>query len=382
MFTLQEALEVIKDKPEFRVSQKDSYTVIDYVVQGKDSFKGEDARQTVILQNLRGTAFNNQTGEIISLPFHKFHNLGECQGYMPEDIDFSKKESVMLKLDGSMIRVIPVGEGGWVFGTRAGETDVSKMVEDWFVGIADENTELELHESLCEFIDLALSKGFSPIFEFTSRLNKVVIDYPTPTLTLLAIRENETGEYATMDQMVCLANLYKIPVVKTFDDFTPENVKKWKDAEGVVVSFPNGFRVKIKADDYVTKHGVKDLIKFEKDVIKMCLDGSLDDVLPLLDKEEKERVQNYSESLLEALSKVESKQALYVLSNAMDYSQPLVTKKEFAALIKGRVDSKYLFQIFDDKENTLKDDLIGCCGSGPKVENFLNNFNLPRWKDA
>ena len=80
MFTLQEALEAVKDKPEFSVNTRDFGTVIDYNVAFKETFVGKTDRETGILKNLRGTCFGPD-GSIVRLPYHKFHNLNENEEY-------------------------------------------------------------------------------------------------------------------------------------------------------------------------------------------------------------------------------------------------------------------------------------------------------------
>ena len=72
-FTFEEAIEAIDNKQEFKIRVADGVTIIDYMITAKDTFVGRTPRETFILQNLRGTAFNSD-GRIVSLPFHKFHN--------------------------------------------------------------------------------------------------------------------------------------------------------------------------------------------------------------------------------------------------------------------------------------------------------------------
>jgi len=80
MFTLDEARAVLATKPEFGIYERDFGWVIDYNVSLFDTFVGATDRDTLILQNLRGTCFNH-AGKIIRLPYHKFHNLNENPVY-------------------------------------------------------------------------------------------------------------------------------------------------------------------------------------------------------------------------------------------------------------------------------------------------------------
>jgi len=169
MFNLEEALKAVASKPEFGVYDRGTYTVIDYNVTIKDTFKGSTDRETLILQNLRGAAFDNATGKLISLPYHKFHNLNECEGYMDHEINMNLPHSIELKMDGSMIRMIQV-PGGYVLGTRAGVTEVSRLASNFVLSM-----EAETFEYWHSFFEFCLGAGLTPIMEFCSRANKIVL---------------------------------------------------------------------------------------------------------------------------------------------------------------------------------------------------------------
>jgi RNA ligase len=186
MFTLPQALESIKDKTEFSVKDKGSYTVIDYNLNTKTTFVGRDEKETKILLNLRGTAFDNETGKIIRLGYHKFFNYGE----FPESdklLDFSEEHEITQKIDGSCIFPL-YSKQGILLGTRAGVTDVSKLADDYLETSGLKDTYFGFI-SYCEDIDV------TPIFEFCSRANRVVIDYPEPMLVLTGLRCLDNGKY-------------------------------------------------------------------------------------------------------------------------------------------------------------------------------------------
>jgi tRNA splicing ligase len=131
MFTLTEALEAIKNKPEFSVKDKGSYTVIDYNLKQKDTFVGLTEEDSEILLNLRGTAFDNETGNIIRLGYKTFFNYGEFPE-IDSCLDFSEEHEITQKIDGSCIFPI-YSKQGILLGTRAGVTDVSKLADDYLV---------------------------------------------------------------------------------------------------------------------------------------------------------------------------------------------------------------------------------------------------------
>jgi len=99
MFTLDQAKEAVKNKPEFSVKDKGSYTVIDYNLNTKETFVGQNESETNILLNLRGTAFDNETGKMIRLGYQKFFNYGEFPS-SDETLDFDQEHLITQKLDG------------------------------------------------------------------------------------------------------------------------------------------------------------------------------------------------------------------------------------------------------------------------------------------
>lgn len=189
----------IENRTEFRVMVKDWYTVIRYMVSLEDTFSlvcdiaydgvlslvsDESQHNMKIRRECRGLIFDTETGALISRPYHKFFNAGEKEETQLDKINLYEPHVVLEKLDGSMIRPIPTKEG-FLLGTKAGVTDTAMNAE---VFIADKS-----HYRL--FINYCIENGLTPIFEWVSRKNRIVVDYPEDNLILTAIRKNTTGEY-------------------------------------------------------------------------------------------------------------------------------------------------------------------------------------------
>jgi RNA ligase len=151
-----------------------------------------------------------------------------------------------------------------------------------------------------EFILEIIDDRKTPIFEWCSRKNRIVVDYPEDRLILTAIRDNETGAYVPYYKMASAANYANIPVVKAVDGLAVQNIelfvkqiREWDDGEGVVLRFDNGHMVKVKADDYVLRHKSKDQISHEKNVLQTILDDSVDDLVPLLTPDDANRLKAF-----------------------------------------------------------------------------------------
>lgn len=361
MFTLEEAKAAIANKPEFSCNAREFGYNIDYHLSMKDTFIGSTDRETLILKNLRGTCFDH-VGKIISLAFGKFHNLNECDGWRETDIDFSQKHHVLEKLDGSMIRSIPV-LGGFRLGTRAGITDVSEKAERFLLTLA--SAELAAYRQL--FRD-SFDNNLTPIFEYCARDQRIVIDYPESMLVLTGIRSNDTGEYVTYNQLVSTAWAYGIRVVQemmndksSLSDLA-STVEVLTGAEGVVVTFDSGFRVKIKGKEYCLQHRALDGLRQEKSVLELILRNQIDDVLSLVSKDVQTRVEGYRDSVIKHL-------ALAQLDVEMVFMEIRhLGRKEFAA---EACKSKYktgLFQMYDGKKYSVADFVLTKCGTQTTVD--------------
>lgn len=278
----------------FVIADKGDYFVVNYVRMGKDTHppveEGEpgDYGRAAVLREARGLIFCSKTGELLSRPFHKFFNLGEREDVM--EIDLSKPHVIMEKLDGSMIRPFRVGDTiRW--GTKMGVTDVAKQAEEF---VAKNPQYQEFAEAvICDPHD-----SFTPIFEWCSRQQRIVIDYPEDKLVLLAMRDNFTGEYLNRKALVAVGKVWNIPVVNVLDVTDPvpsqeelvDMIRSMSDMEGVVVQFADGHMVKIKADTYVALHRAKSLLENERDVVGLVLDEKVDDLLPLLPASDRARL--------------------------------------------------------------------------------------------
>ena len=361
MFNLIQALVAIKDKPEFKHNIREGYSVIDYMVSNRDTFEGKIESETYILKNLRGTCFDDD-GEISRLGFEKFHNYLECSGYMDTDIDFTAPHSVLEKLDGSCIFMIRIGDSTRL-GTRAGITDIALMAED-FVKNSPIKADYDCLFDMCHFMSL------TPIFEFTSRKNKVVIDYPEDGLTLLAIRDYSNGDYIDYNHLWKFSK--DIPIVRvianqhsTLKDLS-KYVSNWNEnSEGVVVTFDSGFHVKIKCEDYVLKHRSIDMIRFEKSVLKMIIENTVDDVLPLIDVVDKKRIIDYSASVKKNLNIME-KMIIDVYN-----SNKHLNRKDFAESISNHPKIKsFLFLLYSGKDMMIPEFVIKNCSSQTTVDSI------------
>jgi RNA ligase len=191
-----------------------------------------------------------------------------------------------------------ISDGNLYWGTKMGKTDLSQQPEQF---VSDK-------PHYVDFVTTMIKNGKTPIFEWCSRKQRIVLDYPVDKLYLVGIRDMETGNYSSYDELKQLACKYSIDLVGYYADrITDINIfinhtKDLVDEEGYVVVFENGNMLKIKADDYVKIHKCLDGFRYEKDIIKIIVNDDLDDVLPYLRDDLKNDVVLYSDRILHNIS--------------------------------------------------------------------------------
>lgn len=297
--TIDDVLPHIAGRDEFVVAEKDGYTVVNYNVSMPDTFppikvaggtaKMREARSLTnrMRRECRGLIFNPD-GKIMSRPFHKFFNVNERDETQSHKIDLLKTHTILEKMDGSMIRPLRVN-GKLRLGTKMGITDVSILAEKW------------LHAKpklLTEFMDILLQQNVTPIYEFVAPNNRIVIDYKDTDLVLLAMRHNITGEYLDISQFRDVKD-FMFTLVPAYGSITGEmsdyvdTARQRKNREGDVIIFDDGHMVKIKNDWYVQLHRTKDMIRFERNLVRLIVEENVDDVKGFMMPDDLIKVQQY-----------------------------------------------------------------------------------------
>jgi RNA ligase len=328
--TIDDVLPHISGREEFRVMEKEGYTVINYAVAFEETFlwDSNDPVGSAIRRECRGITFDTK-GNLICRKYHKFFNVGEKEETQLNKVNLYEPHIVLEKLDGSCVIPQPSPDG-FVLTTKAGVTEISQQAE---VFVADK-------PHYAKFIHSMFDGKLTPIFEWVSRKNRIVVDYENDNLILTAIRNTEMGHYLPYFNMLDLAEHWNIPVVQAVDGLAVQNIelfvkqiREWEDSEGVVLRFNTGHMVKIKSDQYVLRHKTKDAINQEKNVLQTILNDSVDDLVPLLTPEDADRLKRFQGAFLAGLDEVALEMAeLFVKGNKMypekkDFAVEFVQKK-------------------------------------------------------
>jgi len=271
---INDVLPHIEGKKEFTVGVRDGYQFIDYNVAMEDTF------DTPMLRECRGIKFYPD-GRIMARPPHKFFNLNERPETALDALPWETEWQAFTKLDGSLIHPGYIYDGDMriVPMTKRGYTSVAELCEEECILDADNG------DFLLSWWKEALEAGCTPFFEYTSPNNRIVVKYDEPKLTLLGVRNNETGEYWDTELHTELAPW----TMHESKDVFIKHVQQLRGEEGVVIRFNSGQDfVKLKAEEYVLMHRAKDQILLEKNRIAMFLENKMDDIIPLLSEEDRE----------------------------------------------------------------------------------------------
>jgi hypothetical protein len=219
---------------------------------------------------------------VISQGFRKFTNFGEQPAFEPWK-DCWKFEA-RHKLDGSLL-IVSRYKGQWITRTR-GTVDARQLPNGHEIDLLVKKYPWVFdngHWDMCNALSgesESETNHVSMLFEWTTPTNTIVLrEHDEPTLTLLGVIDNETGEY------------WKQDIVDHFAQWTlrigrPEkyhyeslseciaDVTAWKGKEGVVIYSPDNQTLKkIKASEYCELHKIATGIKNVKNVLDVFMES-------------------------------------------------------------------------------------------------------------
>lgn len=249
-----------------------------------------------ITMQCRGLITNSQ-GNIVARPFKKFFNYEE---HKPEDIPNEYFE-VYEKLDGSL-GILFNYNGEWVMATRGSFTSEQSIKGRQLLEKYDYNR---------------LHVDYTYLFEIIYPENRIVCVYDFEDLILLGIIHTETGNeiniHNTNNEDIRLNNMIDnlgfkvVTLYKTWGegfDLLKEQISN--DKEGYVIRFRNGFRMKIKGNEYVRLHRILTNIS-NRDIWEYLKEGKpFDDIIEKVPDEFYNWVKETKENLLTQYTTLEN----------------------------------------------------------------------------
>ena len=224
-----------------------------------------ESRWDDITKMCRGLILDKE-GNVVAKAFDKFFNYEELTlGDIPEE-----SFEVFEKLDGSL-GILFWYQGKWILASKG-----SFVSEQALKGKQILNQQYNVE---------VLPKGYTTVVEIIYPENRIVCDYGgDELLVVLSMVSNASGKELGYDSMMSFNEVSKIPVVKKYDGIENYDTLKsmiGNDREGYVVRFKNGFRMKIKGEEYVRLHRI--LTGFSNvDIWEYLKDGK--DINELLDR--------------------------------------------------------------------------------------------------
>lgn len=193
----------------------------------------------------RGLILDGQMN-VVARPFEKFFNLEE---HNPDEIPHLPFD-VYEKMDGSLGILYWLNNKPFIASRGSFTSEQAQHATDI------------LYKKYKHTFN-KLNKNSTYLFEIIYPQNRIVVDYGTmDDLILLTIIDNKTGEESIEE--------IGFPIVKKYDgvnNLQELKILEEKNKEGFVIRFKNGFRVKMKFEEYVRLHriitGVSNVVVWE-----------------------------------------------------------------------------------------------------------------------
>lgn len=273
---------------------------------------------------------------VVARPFPKFFNLEE---HKPEEIPTDLSFEVFDKMDGSL-GILFYYAGTWHLATRGSFTsDQAKK------GAEILHWKYQVDNNMYD----KLAQGFTYLFEIIYPENRIVVDYNgKKDLVLLAAIENATGNEMPYENL----KYSGFDVVKKFtidkvEDFKDLKLLNGDNREGFIVKFSNGFRVKIKYEEYCRLHRIVTNVS-NKTVWEFLKDDK--PFGELIDRVPDEFFDWVKETRSEMISQFERIEYIALKDFYTRYVKDFLRdKKGFALMVKGHPYESILFKMFDGK---------------------------------
>lgn len=180
---------------------------------------------------------------------------------------------------------------------------------------------------------------------------------------------------------------FNIPIVESHNSITDpfifiEYVKNLIGIEGFVIAWNSGYRVKIKTEEYLRIHKIKDALTFEKNILDMIINEKIDDAKAFMLEEDRVRVEKFEHNFWEGLNNF-SKNLYFSLKTLDKACQG--SKKNFALTAANSLDwvsKAVMFSCWDGNKN-VREEVINIIkkniSTQTKVDNIRFVWDNYRW---
>lgn len=291
----------------------------------------------------RGLVINED--RVLARPFKKFFNYSELQGLRNHLWNlygvryseiFNKPFTAYEKIDGSLAICFRLPNGKWEWCTRGSfESEQAEKARQIFKD---------------KYKDVTLNPHNTYLFEIIYPENRVVIDYKgVEDLYLLGVVETSSFYEFNYNEITNFSLPFPRP--KVYSDLTSlahaeSVVNDYTNFEGFVLDFGEGFRCKMKSEDYVRLHRVMTGFTPRR-VFEALRSGAINQYTDNVPDEFYSDVKSITEEVLDKLD--------IIIHSSKEYYNLICekkTRKEFAEEAKKFQYPSILFSMLDGKDYT------------------------------
>jgi T4 RnlA family RNA ligase len=278
----------------------------------------------------RGLVTWTDTGEICARPFRKFFNLEEGKHTPTSNFE------VFEKIDGSLIIAFFVWDR-WFVASRG------SFVSDQAVA----------GQKLLDSLDTSgLDDEYTYLFELTAPWNRIVVDYGNEDkLTLLGSIRTHDGQEMDYEILHQISKDLGCDITLRYDgilDYSELKGKISDNAEGFVVRFSNGNRVKIKGEEYLRLHRIMTCLSTTAIWEVLSNGGDILSTLTDVPDEFYDKIHQYSNELMDKYISLENE--YHFIFKILGRSDDFEFRAGFAERAKRYKYPAILFKMYDDKD--------------------------------
>lgn len=312
--------------------------------------------------------FCNNEWNVVCRSFNKFFNRSEGHSGLHTDealekfIQDNPNASLREKLDGSLMQIWfddrilrwRASSSGMITPLNVGDNNFTFEELFW-------KTLWNNQQKKDDIFKYVVKKNTTLIFELCTTYNRVVTKYPTNHVVLLAIRNNDTGDYLPNDEVDMVAQ--KLDVVRPSEfSLSRLNIKdaqslinfvedrnnydaKLEYPEGMIL-YNNGIPLaKIKRQEYLSLHSMigGDTNHSVNCILESFFIGNIDDYYQALDDRMKVFVEDLRNWYILQLSIIKS--SVDILKAGIPYA----TQKDYALTVLQKCNPKYKALFFNNR---------------------------------
>jgi len=315
---MKNTLQPYLDDNRIMVNKHQDHDLFIYNYTKTTQYKGDWDEITL---RCRGLILDGQ-GNIVAQPFKKFFNKEELR---PEEIP-SEPFEIYKKMDGSL-GILFHWQGEFHIATR-GSFHSDQAIR------ANEILKTKYRDSIDK-----LNPDHTYLFEIIYPENRIVVHYEDEQLILLGIIDRVSGGELPLNHTLGFPVVEKIDWSDSLDQLQSLNLE---NQEGYVVRFVNGFRMKIKFEEYCRLHRIVTNTSSRSIWDALRNGQDLQDIIEQVPDEFYDWVKSTKESLESSFRAIEQE--------ARDAMQEFPTRKEFALYAKNQKWPSIMFLMLEGRD--------------------------------